>query len=180
MKLARTLRNPKGALALLGLGAALAFATTAIAADQSSLPKEGTFNGTYTAYGTSKATMVGKERLLAVFDENAVTLGSGLINHMTWHCWGMGDFTNGAGQVHGYCLGTDPVGGQIVVNFGPDEKHKTDQDSWNGSATFTTGTGNYAGISGGWTYTIHVNVLKSLTPGTYFDYATLQGSYKLP
>jgi hypothetical protein len=151
-----------------------------MAADQSPLPKEGTLSGTYSAYGTFKATTVGKERLLNLFDENGVTLGNGFINHMTWHCWGMGDFTNGSGQDHGYCLGTDPTGDQVVINFGPDEKHKTDQDSWNGSVTFTTGTGKYAGISGGWTYTIYGNSLKSTTPGTYYDYGNFQGSYKLP
>jgi hypothetical protein len=151
-----------------------------MAADQSPLPKEGTFNGTYSAYGTSKATTVGKERLLLVFDENGVTLGSGFTNHMTWHCFGLADFTNNAGQGHGYCLITDPAGDQVVTNFGPDEKHRTDQDSWNGSATFTTGTGKYAGISGGLTYTVQGNALKSTTPGTYYDFATFQGSYKLP
>ena len=104
MKLAQTHRNPRGALALLGLGAALAFSAVAMAADQSPLPKEGTFSGTYSAYGTFKATTVGKERLLNLFDENGVTLGNGVINHMSWHCWGMGDFTNGSGQDHGYCL----------------------------------------------------------------------------
>ena len=95
MKLAHTLRNPQGrALALLGLGAALAFSATAIAvsataiaADQSPLPKEGTFSGAYYTVGTVKATRVGKELLLLVVDENGLSQSNGLLDHMTWHCW---------------------------------------------------------------------------------------------
>ena len=62
MKLAHTLRNPpRGAVALLGLGAALVLNTAAIAGD---LPKEGTYNVTYSASGTFKTTAIGKQRLL--------------------------------------------------------------------------------------------------------------------
>jgi hypothetical protein len=60
------------------------------------------------------------------------SLTNGFLDHMTWHCWGLGDFMNGVGfwlgpvggtggaacnfriiiigQDHGYCVGTDPSG----------------------------------------------------------------------
>ncbi len=142
--------------------------------------KEGTFSCTYSSFGTAKATAIGKERLLVVFDENGLKLTNGFLDHTTWHCWGLADFTNGMGQAHGYCVGTDPAGDQLVLNFGPDEKHAPDQKSWSGSLTYTTGTGKYAGISGGETYVIHANEFRPAVEGTFLNYATCQGSYKLP
>jgi hypothetical protein len=164
-------------LSAFTLSAAMAFGAAAMAGD---LPKEGTSSGTYSSFGTAKATAIGKERLLVAFDENGLTLTNGFVDHMTWHCWGTGDFTNGMGQGQGYCVGTDPTGDQLVGNFGPDEKHTPDQKSWNGSATYTTGTGKYAGISGGWTYVIHVNEFRPATEGTFLNYVTFQAHYKLP
>ena len=99
---------------------------------------------------------------------------------MTWHCWGMNDFANGAGQGHGSCVGIDPGGDQIALDFADSEKHAPDQKSWNGAAKYTAGTGKYAGISGGFTFVVRGNEFRSATEGTYFGYATSQGSYKLP
>jgi hypothetical protein len=42
------------------------------------LPKEGTFSGTYSAVGTTKAIPIGKERILLTFDENGLSEGEGL------------------------------------------------------------------------------------------------------
>jgi hypothetical protein len=141
--------------------------------------KEGTFSGTYSAYGTYKATPIGKERGLSTFDDNGLSLTNGFEDHMTWHCWGMGDLTNGAAQNHGYCVGTDPAGDQLVFDFS-DEKHALDQKAWKGSATFTTGTGKYAGVSGGIAHVLHGNDFRPAAEGTYFQYATFDGHYKLP
>jgi hypothetical protein len=142
--------------------------------------KEGTVSGTYSSYGTAKVTPIGKERLLVAIDENGFWLTNGFLDHTTWHCWGLADYTNGVGQTHGYCVATDPAGDQVVVNFGPDEKHTPDQKSWSGSLTYTTGTGKYVGISGGATYMIHSNEFRPAAEGTFVNYATFQGSYKLP
>jgi hypothetical protein len=46
-------------LLTFALGMTLAFGAAALAAD---LPKEGTFNGTFSGVGTYKASPVGKER----------------------------------------------------------------------------------------------------------------------
>ena len=140
--------------------------------------QEGTFSGTYSAFGTVKATPIGKERLLTVFDDNGFTVGQGLADRMTHHCWGMGDFTNGMGQDRGYCVGVDPAGDQLVGNFEA-EKHALDQKTWRGTFTFTTGTGKYTGITGGHKYQTH-NEFRTATEGTYVVYVTYEGSYKLP
>ena len=154
---------------------ALGIATPALAQ-----MKEGTYNGTFSGYSTYKATQIGKERVLTTFDTNALSITDGFLDHMTWHCLGMADFTNGVGQGHGYCVGTDPTGDQVVWNFGPDEKHARDQKSWSGSGTFTSGTGKYAGISGGGTYTVHGPDFRSTAEGTGFAYNTIEGHYKIP
>src|SRR5271156_4456989 len=81
------------------------------------LSKEGMSSGTFSAVGTSKVTLIGKERLLYSFDANGLSLTNGFGDHMTWHCWGTGDFTSGTGQEQGYCVGTDGSGEQIVDIF---------------------------------------------------------------
>jgi hypothetical protein len=69
---------------------------------------------------------------LLTFDENGLTVDEGLFDHWTWHCWGLGDFTNGTGQDHAYCVGTDPAGEQVALDFG-DQKHPIDQKVVTGS-----------------------------------------------
>jgi hypothetical protein len=170
------MQSRKFILSAFALGMTLAFGATAGAAD---LPKEGMFTGTFSGVGAYKAYPVGKERLLLVFDDNDLQLTDGLLDHTTWHCWGLGDYTNGKGTDHGYCVGTDPEGDQVVASFGPDE-HALDQKSWSGTGTFTMGTGKYKGISGGWTNVNRGNEFRPTTEGTYFASGTFQGNYKLP
>jgi hypothetical protein len=52
-------------LSAVTLGTAMVLGTAAMAID---LPKEGTYSGTYSAFGTCKATAIGKERLLLACD----------------------------------------------------------------------------------------------------------------
>jgi hypothetical protein len=157
------------------LGAALAFGTPAMSAD---LPKEGTYSGTYAAFGTNKAAPIGKDRLLVTFEENGLTLSNGFSDHMTWHCFGSADFVNGMGQTLGYCEATDPVGDQVAGTFA-DEKHAPDKYP-SGVFTFTTGTGKFAGISGSLTYVPHGYEFRTAVEGTYVSSNTYQGNYKLP
>lgn len=170
------MRSRTCALSALALSTAMFFGT-AMAAD---LPKEGTYSGTYSSFGTFKATPIGKERLLVTFDENGLSVTNGLLDHMTWHCWGGADFRKGLGQASGYCVGTDPSGDQIAYDFSDDAKRSLDQKSWNGTSTLTTGTGKYAGISGQFKTVLHPGEFRPATEGTYFQYVTLEGSYKLP
>jgi hypothetical protein len=158
------------AIAALALG----IATPALAQT-----KEGTYSGTYTAYGTYKATPIGKERGLSTFDENGLSLTDGFLDHVTWHCWGLGDRANGVVQGRGYCVGTDPAGDQLVFDL-ESNKDTPDQKSWKGSGRFTSGTGKFAGISGEDTYVTHGGEFRPGADGTYFSYNTFEGHYKLP
>jgi hypothetical protein len=109
----------KLSLTALSLGAALAFGTPANSAD---LPKEGTFSSTYSGVTTVKASPIGKERLLLTGEGYGLSVGEGILDHMTWHCLGLGDFTNGTGQFRGNCVGTDPAGDQLVTNFSTEKR----------------------------------------------------------
>jgi hypothetical protein len=162
-------------LSALTLSAAMSFGAAAtMAAD---LPKEGTYSGTYSAFGTFKATSIGKERLLTTIDESIMTLTNGFGDHVIWHCWGSGDYTNGVGQDSGYCVATDPSGDQFVDNWSI-VKHEL-----GGNAIvrdlYTSGTGKYTGITGSGTWEVKGGEFR--TPeGTYALHGPLQGSYKLP
>jgi hypothetical protein len=138
------------------LGVALAFNSAAVAGD---LPKEGTYNVIYTSAGTYKATRLGKERLLAAWDENALSVGTGLLDHMTWHCWGLFNIANGMTDWRGYCVMTDPAGDQIAADVASD--------------------GKYAGISGSWAFVGHSPEFRAAAEGTDVQYGPVQGSYKL-
>src|SRR5215510_8492506 len=87
--------------------AAMFLGSSAMAAD---LPKEGTFTYTYSAAGTAKATPDVKERVLVAWEENGLSVGDGLIDPLTWHCWGLEDIAKGMAQANGYCVRTDPAG----------------------------------------------------------------------
>jgi hypothetical protein len=143
------------------------------------IAQEGAYHGTYFSYGTFKTALNGKERGLSTFDENGISVSDGFLDHLTWHCWGLTDRANGMFQNHGNCVATDPAGDQLVADFGPDEKHAPGQKSWSGPVTFTTGTGKFAGVSGGGTYVIHGLDFRPGAEGTYFGYNTLEGHYKL-
>jgi len=164
-------------LSAVTLSTAMFFGTAAIAGD---LPKEGTFNGTASAAGTFKGTVMGKERTVSAWDENGLTVGNGLLDHTTSHCFGLYDVMNGRAHWQGYCVMTDPAGDQIAANVASDGKYLADAKSYKGTGTFTTGTGKYAGISGSWTFEGHSPEFRTAAEGTYVQYGSLQGSYKLP
>jgi hypothetical protein len=149
-------------------------------APASAQTKEGTTSGTYYGHGTAKVTAVGTERLLITFEDIGPSVGEGIIDHLTNRCWGIGDFTNGMGKSHGYCLAIDPAGDQIVTDWSENENHALNAREVAGSFTYTTGTGKFAGITGSGTYIDRGNTFKPLTEGTYEVQASSQASYKLP
>ena len=153
-------------LSAFTLSTGMVCATAAIAAD---LPKQGTFSGTYFAFGTYKLTSIGKERLLSAWDENGLSIGNGFLDHLTWHCWGLYDAEKGMAQSQGFCVGTDPDGDQIAGNAGTDGRYAADAKSSKGWVTFTTGTGKYTGISGGITTVDHNNEFRPAAEGTYLQ-----------
>jgi hypothetical protein len=145
------------------------------------LPKEGTYGGSYYGIGTVKATHIGKELILFVFDENGYSLGHGWFDHVTWHCWGSANFVNGVGTPHGSCVGMDPAGDQISADWVHEKWTSLDVKNVHGSLKITGGTGKYSGISGGHNYIAHPNEFRTAVEGTYASYTTNnEGSYKLP
>jgi hypothetical protein len=158
------------------VSAAMAFGAAVMADD---LPKEGTYSTTYSGFGTVKISPIGKERVLVVWDENGLTVG-GLVDHMTWHCFGLQDIANGMAELHGYCVGTDPAGDQVVHNVASNGRFAVNEKSHDFSGTYMSGTGKYAGISGGITGVNHASEFRPTSEGTYLSQATVQGNYKLP
>ena len=161
------------------LGAAIFFGATALAAD---LPKEGTFNGTF--YGvtisTSKVTSVGKERGLLVFENNGMTVGAGLVDHLGWHCLGTEDITGGMAEWSAYCLGADLSGDQAALDAARDERHPVEAKSYKYSGKCTTGTGKYAGISGPYNGECQENAFRPPVEGAALFSCTARGDHKLP
>jgi hypothetical protein len=161
--------------AAFALGTALAVGTSSYALAQ---PKEGAYKGTYSALGTAKAVAVGKDRVLLILDENGLMVTDGFLDHTTWHCWGIGNYVNGMGQEHGYCVGTDRAGDQIVDDWTTDP-HKLGASTPSGTDRWTGGTGKYAGVTGGGPWTGDI-AFKTATEGAYAVHIPFQGSYKYP
>jgi hypothetical protein len=140
---------------------------------------EGTLSGTFAAFGTVNAQATGKERTVLAIDENGLSVTNGILDHMTWHCSGLADFTNGIGQTQGFCAGRDPVGDQVVFNW-ESEKHAPEQKVVRGTLTWTGGTGKYAGIRGSGTYVDYSGEFQPLTEGEIVSYLTFEGNYRTP
>jgi hypothetical protein len=102
-----------------------------------------------------------------------------MFDHLTYHCWGLGDYTNNVGVGHGYCVATDPQGDQFAISY-VSEKCSLEQKSNNGSLTFITGTGKFAGITGTGTYVYDGSTFRPSEEGTFFPHSKLQYNYKLP
>jgi hypothetical protein len=75
---------------------------------------------------------------------------------------------------------TDTDGDQVVGDFADEKHHLIGSKSIDGTVTITTGTGKYTGISGGWKFVLHGNEFRTAVAGTFVNYATVQGDYKLP
>ena len=140
---------------------------------------EGTLSGTFAAFGTVEAKTIGKERTVLAIDENGLSVTNGVLDHMTWHCSGLIEFTNGVGQTEGFCAGHDPIGDQVVFNW-ESEKHAPDQKIVRGTFSWTGGSGKYAGIRGDGTYVDFTGEFQPLAEGTIVSYLTFEGTYRTP
>jgi hypothetical protein len=140
---------------------------------------EGTLSGTFAAFGTLETKTTGKERTVLAIDENGLSVTNGVLDHMTWHCSGLVEFTNGTGQTEGFCAGHDPIGDQVIFNW-ESEKHAPDQKVVHGTFSWTGGTGKYAGIRGDGTYVDYSGEFQPLAEGTIVSYLTFEGTYRTP
>ena len=66
--------------------------------------------------GTYKAYPIGKERAAGSWEAGGLTVGTGFLDHTTWHCFGLSNIASGSEPWHGYCVVTDPSGDQILTN----------------------------------------------------------------
>ena len=117
------------------LSVAMVFGAAALAAD---LPKEGTFNDVFRFWHV-QATLVGKDRVVAVWDANAITVGKGIWDHVSWHGSGHYNITSGISHVRGYFVVQHPHGDNIVVDL-PEVTHPAGK-AFNGTLLLTSGTG---------------------------------------
>jgi hypothetical protein len=101
-----------------------------------------------------------------------------MFDHLTWHCWGLADFTKGVGQNRGRSVETDLAGDQIVISY--DTGTFTLGKTFSGSFTLLKDTGKFAGITGGGSYVYDGFLFRATEEGTYFPHGTLKLSYKLP
>jgi hypothetical protein len=159
---------------------AMTFSLSAASIAFAQATKEEKTTGVYEGWGTIKATPVGKELLLVSFEDFGPAKGEGITDHMTWRCWGIGEFVNGKGRSHGYCLGQDPSGDQLAEDWTETEDHALDAKPLKGTIKLTSGTGKFAGITGSGTYEDYGNAWKPITEGTYMVYAPYEISYTLP
>ncbi|MBV8401666.1 MAG: hypothetical protein JOZ17_23520 [Acetobacteraceae bacterium] len=162
------------------LHAAALVMTAAFATGVPAQAKEGSASFTFAGFGTVKATEIGKDRLPIVYDENGLDEGSSdpMFDHMSWHCWGLGDFTKGVGQIQGYCVRTDPAGDQLFENLVGENWSLGKSNK--GSETLTGGTGKFTGLTGSGTFTFDGNTFRPAEKGTYLSHGTHNLSYKLP
>jgi hypothetical protein len=102
------------------------------------------------------------------------------MDHATWHGFGSDDITSDTERTHGFYVSTDPDGDKIVANMN-DITGAVGAKSFSGTATLTTGTGKYVGISGSYTYEcISPSEFRTASEGTMVLSCTNQGSYKIP
>jgi hypothetical protein len=166
----------KCTLPLLTLSVAVLLGTTAVASD---LPKEGKFTAIYHGVGTYKSATMGKDAVISGWDEIGYTVGDGLFDHLTWHCFGIYDAAAGLAKFIGHCVTTDPAGDQIAADVASEGAAAVDAKMTRGKGVFTGGTGKYAGISGSWTLVTHSGEYKLSVDNTYVQLGSNEGSYKL-
>jgi len=153
----------------------LSVGTIATAAD---LPKEGSYKGVYTSSGQIRAVPIGKERVIVAFaDEHGQSVSDGFLDHVTWLCWGTGNFIKGTGHIQGTCIGTDHDGDKIVDDF-TSEDYSLDAKSFKLIDNYTGGTGKYEGISGSGPGIVDLT-FKAPAEGMFTLRAEIQGTYKL-
>jgi hypothetical protein len=158
--------------------AALGFALLVGSARAADLPKEGTVAATYSSTGTFKSIPLGEERWFNSWEEYGLSVGDGLVDHTTWHCWALGDGMKTIATFRGNCVGIDPTGDQTAIEYVSDGKVDLSKLFTN-KATILAGTGKYAGISGGFSVICHGSEFKA-PEGRYVQYCSPKGSYKLP
>ena len=159
-----------GAAAALGMGAV---------APASAQMLEKTLSGTFAAFGTVDAQATGKERTVLAIDENGFSVTNGVLDHMTWHCSGLAEFTNGTAQTQGFCVGRDPVGDQVVFNW-ESEKHAPKAEGCSRDVQLDRRYWTVRGNPRRGRYVDYSEEFRPLNEGQIVSYLTFEGNYRLP
>jgi hypothetical protein len=149
------------------------------------LPKEGAFATTtyfHDAYDAAEAT---PGLYMWTYEDYGIAtndLGSGFMHHMSVHCKGYGGNTNTTGGKRNadHCVLVDSDGDRILT--ATENTDTKSNEPLKGEATFISGSGKYAGISGKYEYEIEFLPHFSKNASSLADLVFIsheKGSYKI-
>lgn len=172
-------------LRAIGLAVLILSRFVSVAATAAELPKEGTFATTSYFHDSYDAVETTPKLYMWTYDDYGIVTndsGSGFMHNMVIHCKGTGANTNNAGGNHNvdHCVLVDSDGDRIET--ATENTHSRSGEPPKGEATFLSGSGKYAGISGKFEYTI--DTLPRLTKdlpgqGNLLFISREKGSYKI-
>lgn len=158
-------------MVLLGAIAGVALTSFGLAtqAEETQLPKQGTYSGKLGWWAVGTIHEIGKNHLFWMgqfggqFFNDA---GMGFMDKMSLLCPGVNDIVDGVSvSAHGYCVGKDKDGDTLVYVW--------QGEKFAGTFQFTGGTGKYAGIKGNSSWQ------GVATPGTMQGYTLFKGEWQL-
>jgi hypothetical protein len=149
------------------------------------LPKEGTFATTSYFHDVSDVVEATPGLYMWTYEDYGIVTndsGSGFMHHMSIHCKGYGGNTNTAGGKRNadHCVLVDPDGDRIETATENMDTKST--EPLKGEATFISGSGKYAGISGKLEYEIEFLPRFSKNAASRYDFVFIsheKGSYKI-
>lgn len=172
-------------LKAMGSAALILSVFVSVAATAAELPKEGTFATTTYFHDSYDAVETAPKSYMWTYDDYGIVTnasGSGFMHNMVIHCKGTGANTNNAGGNHNVdqCVLVDADGDRIET--ATENTHSRSGEPPKGEATFLSGSGKYAGISGKFEYVI--NSLPRFTKelpsqGNLLFISREKGSYKI-
>lgn len=165
-------------LALSRFAAIVLLATAAGSTLSADPPKQGSFTAKFGYFATTKVYEIDKGHMLVAGEWSGTSFndaGSGMLHGAATMCPGMVDIqANGEHYGHGYCVFTDAAGDKVYSTW----ECKGPLPCNNGTATFTGGTGKYAGIKGGFTWQNSGTAVQS--PSGQMGYNSWSAKYQLP
>jgi hypothetical protein len=181
------LGHPLGHAACNG-GGASAFAVAMllnVAALAGELPNEGAFATTSYFHDVSNVTEATPGLFMWTFEDYGIVTndsGSGFMHHMSIHCKGYGGNTNTTGGKRNadHCVLVDSDGDRIET--ATENMATKSNEPLKGEATFISGSGKYAGISGKYQYGIGFLPHPTKNASSQVDLVFIsheKGSYKI-
>ena len=173
------------ALRAIGSAVVILLGFVSVSATAAELPKEGSFATTSYFHDSYDAVEAAPKLYMWNYDDYGIVTndsGSGFMHNMVIHCKGTGENTNSAGGNHNvdHCVLVDSDGDRIET--ATENTRSRSGEPPKGEATFLSGSGKYAGISGKFEYTIDIlpRLTKDLpSQGNLLFISREKGSYKI-